>query len=50
MDEKATRAKQYRMHAENARAVAGVTAGEFRKEFGQLADEYEKMAHEVEVE
>ena len=50
MGENATRAKQYRMHAENTRAVAGATAGEFRQEFGQLADEYEKMAHEVEAE
>jgi hypothetical protein len=50
MGERATWAKQYRTDAENARAVAEVTTGEFRKDFMQLADEYERMAREIEAE
>ena len=42
MHERATRAKQYRAQAERARASA--------KSFMRLADNYEKMAHEVEPE
>jgi hypothetical protein len=42
MHERATKAKQYRAQAERARASA--------KSFMQLADNYEKMADEVEPE
>ena len=50
IDERAARAKQYRAHAEGARAVAELTVGPFRKSFMQLADKYEKMADEIEAE
>jgi hypothetical protein len=47
MDEGATRAKQFRDHAKNARASAEATTGEFCKSFMQLADDYKTMALEV---
>jgi hypothetical protein len=43
-------AKQYRADGQNARTVAEETTDEFRQVFMQLADEYERMAREIEAE
>jgi hypothetical protein len=50
MNDKATRAKQYRTHAAGARAMGELSIGPFRESFMQLAYKYEKMADEIEAE